>query len=100
MAAREEEVTEQVGLFEFESTIVEEQLLSVLGASSLELDESVVLEQGDEVEIVLVGKVQQSRIATKQRGRRDGGREVTRVTRVVKVDQLSRVTARPKLVKS
>lgn len=96
-AERHGDDAEQQELFVFEDMIVEKAYVSVLGASSLELDEDQVLEHGEEVEIVLRGVVQASRIVTKNRGDRDGGRKQTTVTRVVKVDELARVTVRPQL---
>jgi hypothetical protein len=96
--AEKQQEPEQEALFEFEGTKVEEQLVSLLGCSALEIDDT--LEHGDEVVIKVRGKLQQTRIATKQRGDRAGGREVTRVVRVVKVDTGSLVRTVSKLIKS
>lgn len=83
-AAENEDNVEQEVLFEFEGSDVEEQLVSLLGCSALEISDK--LNHGDEVVIEVRGKVQSTRINTKQRGDRAGGREVTRVVRAVKVD--------------
>jgi hypothetical protein len=91
-----DEPTQDV-LFEFEGTAVEEQLVSLLGCSALEIGD--LIEQGDECIIEVRGKAQQARIVTKQRGDRAGGREITRVVRVVKVDSAKLVRTFPKLVK-
>jgi hypothetical protein len=87
----------QEALFVFEGTNVEEQLVALLGCAALKISDT--LEQGDEVVIEVRGKVQQSRVVTKQRGDRAGGREVTRVVRVVKVDDGKIVRSIPRLVK-
>jgi hypothetical protein len=96
-AAEEQTGSEQQELFVFEDVVVEKAYLSVLGASSLELAEDQVLEHGEEVELVFRGIVQASRIVTKNRGDRDGGRKQTTVTRVVKVDELKSIKVRPQL---
>ena len=96
-AAEKHDEPEQEVLFEFEGTKVEEQLISLLGCSALDIDDA--LEHGDDVVIEVRGKVQSTRINTKQRGDRAGGREVTRVIRAVKVDSGKLVRTVPKLVK-
>lgn len=88
---------EQEVLFEFEDVVVEKAFLTLLGASALELDETQIIEQHDEVEIVLRGKCTQSRIVTRNRGDRDGGRQQTTVTRVVKIDELKGVKVKKQL---
>ncbi len=98
-AKSEEGVDAESTLFVFEDVIVEKAFLSVLGASGLDLSKFAEFGQDDEVEITLRGAAQEARIKTKNRGRRDGGRKQTIVTRVIKVDELTAVKVRPKLVK-
>lgn len=96
-AAAAEAEPQQDVLFEFEDCAVEEQLVALLGCAALEMDFEAT--QGDEVVIEVRGKVQQTRIVTKQRGDRAGGREITRSVRVVKVDSGRVVRSIPRLVK-
>lgn len=97
VAEKEENIKQDV-LFDFEGCNVEEQLVSLLGCSALEIADD--LKHGDEVVIEVRGKVQSTRINTKQRGDRAGGREVTRVVRAVKVDSGKLVRAMSTLDKS
>lgn len=79
-----EELDERTVIMEFEGAAVVEQFVSLTGATALELAER--LNHGDEVALEITGKVQKGEIVTRQRERRDGGREETVIIRKIKVD--------------
>jgi len=99
-AEKVEEGANQEALFVFEGHDVEKVFASLLGASGLALDETQIIEHGDEGEITLTFKCIDTRIKTKNRGRRDASSLQTNCTRVLKVDGVKSLRVKPKLVKS
>lgn len=92
-----QEQPEQEVLFEFEEYGVEEQRLALVGASNLDIADQE-LKHGDEVTIEVTGIVQKTRFETRQKRRRDGGRQFTEVVRVVKVDDAKVVRATSRML--
>lgn len=90
-AAAEDETDTREVICVFEGHDVVEQFITLVGATALELDEK--LKQGDEVALEVTGKVQKGEIVTRQRERRDGGRDETVIVRKIKVDGVKLIRA-------
>lgn len=88
-------------LFVFEGRPVEKAFLGLLGCAALPLTEEQAksLEQGAEVDVTVRGKLNATRINTKSRSDRSGGRKITTSQRVVNIDELVGIKVRPQLVK-
>lgn len=79
-----DEPDEREVIMVFDGHAVVEQFITLTGATALAIAEK--LDHGDEVALEVTGKVQKAEIVTRQRERRDGGRDETVIVRKIKVD--------------